>query len=295
MEAVQSPSEPRNEENHSGVVGDIISVTVLPMFSIGIVLLISWTGYSVIQKGVFVADILKLLSIAVLMFHTQFAVGRMGMSAISEVKFKQVRFWNYRNVSVYMAFMVILLTVYNVLLLVPEVPGAATISCGQSRVPVSAGAISNVVWSEFVTYCLRISPTVHSQVTAYIITALSVSYFPLFWVANVQFMNHNPNDAQVRRFARAFIFGVDIPFIVSYLSMQAISPFLALKEQPLFFAGGVAFSVYYSTAASLSIDWLLRPTLESEVARPERRRNLLSFAIMLGIGTAWLYERLRRR
>jgi hypothetical protein len=106
-----------------------------------------------------------------------------------------------------------------------------------------------------------------------IITVISFLYMPAFWIGNHRFKENNSSNIGAERFASAFIYGVNIPFLVAFAAIMFLSFTSPITTFPttnpeIFLAGAIAFLIYSSTAASIAVDHYARPFLvESSICQ----------------------------
>ena len=246
-------------------IGDVVAISLPLILSLSSALALKYFSPYSISSGIVVADTLKLFSIITLMFHTQAALGRLDLSDLPQAPLRSDPMFSYGTVSVIMSLLAIMLSMYIVLLIVPDSTIGHVIVCRNSSNLNTCHPVGGA-WAKFMAVSSSISPYIHSQGTCYIVSTVAVSYFPLFLIGNIRFIRLNSQNPSAVRFGRAFIWGVNIPFLSSYICLLTTSAVIEHEGQSLFFSGGVAFLVYGSTAASICIDRLTRPALEESTS-----------------------------
>jgi hypothetical protein len=206
--------------------------------------LISDADSAKVSKVLVFMDVLKIASVAVLAFHTQASTTEIRLRNIGSIHKSVVAKW-YKGISLYMYFVAVILTIHTTLLFAPLI-------CQQGH-----------------DRCDYLQEITNSTGVTIGITVISTMYLVAFFFGNREFEKRNKGNIAVERFAGAFIYGANIPFIIAFLvilftlfALQIFPDFHA--ESHTFLAGAVAFLIYSSTAANLCVDHYARPFLTAD-------------------------------
>lgn len=187
-----------------------------------------WIDWA-IEKELIYVDIVKLMSIGYLAFHTRSSVSVLSITSRLPMNvYDPPKIWMYVATGA--------LCIHFPIMIFASVPTEHT--------------FIKIVYS-----------FVSSEGCLLFIDILAFLYMFIFLYENRQLIKKRSNDRGALLFARAFIFGVNLPSIVAFVLLLFIYAFIrnTFKHPDIFLAGCLSFLTYSSTAASICVDHYVRP------------------------------------
>ena len=204
-------------------------------------LLLTWLAAPRIDHSVvdvFFADLLKLTSLGSIAIHT--------IVALTDIQGRGIPTGIYKGITIYLIIVACVLVAHSLtifLIAKQDLEGIASL-------PANQRPFHDMIY-------------VYQDYTELGIAFLSSAYLFFFCYANYRVTEERADDFGITRFAQAFMYGANLPFIIGTIFVIVVFfiPSVLGEHRNSFLVGSITFLVFSSMAASICIDAYARPFL----------------------------------